>query len=69
MNVRLAGNYAYVANYSDGLMVLDISDPVNPVFREQFDTAGIAFEVYILGNYAYVADFAGGLEMIYVSNL
>ena len=53
------GNYAYVtASSSDGLAVLDVSDPIQPVIAGYVeDSARLdrAKSVAIVGNYAYVA--------------
>ncbi len=37
-NPFVKGNFAYVSYYNDGLVVLDISDPTNPVQVGQYDT-------------------------------
>ncbi len=37
-NVFILGNYAHISYYEDGYVVLDISDPLNPVMVGQYDT-------------------------------
>ncbi|MDH3268066.1 MAG: choice-of-anchor B family protein [Ignavibacteria bacterium] len=37
-NLFIKGNYAHVSYYSDGYVVLDISDPLNPTLAGQYDT-------------------------------
>jgi choice-of-anchor B domain-containing protein len=37
-NVFVLGNYAHIAYYEDGYVVLDISNPENPQFAGQYDT-------------------------------
>ena len=37
-NVFVLGNYAHISYYEDGYVVLDISDPTNPVQVAQYDT-------------------------------
>lgn len=37
-NVFVLGDYAHISYYKDGYVVLDISDPENPVFAGQYDT-------------------------------
>jgi choice-of-anchor B domain-containing protein len=37
-NVYVLGNYAHISYYEDGYVVLDISDPTNPVQVAQYDT-------------------------------
>jgi len=52
----------------DGLRVIDISDPENPVEIGAFDTQGASHYVAVNGDHAYVADARGGLRIINVSN-
>ncbi len=37
-NLFITGNYAHVSYYVDGYVVLDISDPTNPILAGQYDT-------------------------------
>ncbi|HSP88050.1 MAG TPA: choice-of-anchor B family protein, partial [Ignavibacteriaceae bacterium] len=37
-NPYVKGNYAYISYYNDGLVILDVSDPTNPVKVGQYDT-------------------------------
>jgi hypothetical protein len=58
--ICIKDNYAYIADWSGGLIIFDISDPYNIDSVGCFKTPqGSAFSVYIKGNYAYVT---GGLE-------
>jgi hypothetical protein len=66
--VALAGHYAYVADYTGSLHVVDITDPTMPVSVGGCATAGYAFRVAVSGDYAYVAEFEDGLEIIDVSD-
>jgi len=36
-HVAVSGDYAYVANYLDGLLVLDISDPTDPTYAGSYE--------------------------------
>jgi len=70
--VAVSGDYAYVADGSEGFQVIDISDPENPVKpaggnEGACDTTGSAKDVAVSGNYAYVADVAAGLQVIDIS--
>ncbi|MGH8246727.1 MAG: LVIVD repeat-containing protein, partial [Gammaproteobacteria bacterium] len=70
-DVAVSGNYAYVANWQDGLLVLDIQSPANPVRAGAVATDGLAQGVAISGKYAFVAGAAyisAGLEIIDISN-
>ena len=68
MGVAVSGNYAYVADGSAGLQVIDVSNLANPQRVGGYNTSGDAYIVAVSGNYAYVADRAAGLQVIDVSN-
>ena len=76
-NVQVDGDKVYVSWYSDGVLVLDISDPSNPVETARFKRAGPDFEaanggmqdiwgVYKDGNkpWVYASDRNGGLYVL-----
>ena len=67
-DVVLSGNYAYVAAGSDGLQILNVSNPSAPSLVGSCDTSGTARAVDVVGNYAYVADDLSGLQIIDISN-
>lgn len=54
-DVAIAGNYAYIADRSDGLYVIDVSNPSDPTKVGQYTTAGQAYRVAVRDNYAYIA--------------
>ena len=64
----VAGDYAYVADGSEGLWVVNVSNPAGPVAVGRRDTPGIAYDVAVVGSYAYVADGSRGLRVVDVSN-
>lgn len=65
--VFVKDNLAYLcAGYA--LVILDISNPTQPVKLGLVELPGSAQDVYVLGNYAYVADWYG-LRIIDVSDL
>ena len=68
--IYVEGDYAYVADGSDGLRV--ISGTSNPHEVSFYDTLGWAGGVAVSGNYAYVTDGTydtdGGLRIIDISN-
>ena len=67
--VDVQGNYAYLADWEDGLRVIDVSDPSTPIEVGFLDTPGNALGIVVVGNLAYVADgYEGGLRIIDVSN-
>jgi hypothetical protein len=66
--VATDGSYAFVAAYTSGLIVIDISDPEAPFQTGSYDTPGRAYDVAISGDYAYVADYASGLQVVAISD-
>jgi hypothetical protein len=66
--VAVSGNYAYLANWNDGLQVYDISNPATPVNIGHIDNGGTAYGVAVSGNYAYLANDDGGLRVYDISN-
>jgi hypothetical protein len=61
MGITAKGNYAYVADGSRGLRIIDISAPRSPKEVGSFDTPGWAQGITAKGNYVYLADFGSGL--------
>jgi PKD repeat protein len=51
--ITINGNYAYIANGSEGLYIFDITYP-NPIRVGIVDTSFIAFEVEVSGNHAFL---------------
>ncbi|MFH1860663.1 MAG: carboxypeptidase regulatory-like domain-containing protein [bacterium] len=66
--VYVQDGYAYVANFQQGLEIIDVSNPEKPVSIGRYDTDGWAYEVYISGRYAFVADGYSGLQIIDISS-
>ncbi|MEI7989753.1 MAG: hypothetical protein WCI88_12010 [Chloroflexota bacterium] len=61
--------YLYVAAYSYGLRIYDVTIPTSPVTKGSFVCTGcIAKSVVVSGNYAYVALGTEGLAVIDISN-
>ena len=67
-DVVVVGNRAYVAFGYGGLLILDISNPANPVRLGGCETGGYARSVAVSGTVAYVADDWKGLQIIDVSH-
>ena len=63
----VSGNYAYVGQGQD-LVVLDISNPLQPSELGRIHTGDIAQDINISGSYAYVANRYNGLAIIDISN-
>jgi hypothetical protein len=63
----VSGGYAYVADATFGLRVIDVSTPSAPVELGYVNTPGDCRGVAVSGRYVYVADWTGGLRVIDVS--
>ena len=57
-----------MADGSNGLAIIDVTDPTNPGPPVSRDTLGFSQGVYVTENYAYVADENSGLAIIDVTN-
>jgi hypothetical protein len=53
--VALSGDYAFIANGSAGLSVVNVSIPASPQFITSTAFSGTAYSVVVRGSYAYVA--------------
>src|SRR5262249_57870956 len=60
-DVRVAGNFAYVAAGSAGLQIVDVSNPLNPVVTGSLNTGNVAWDVMVKGSLVYIANGTGGL--------
>ena len=67
LGVAVSGTTAYIADGSDGLQIVDVADPQNPVIIGSVDTPGSAQNVAVSGTNAYVADGAYGLQIVDVA--
>ncbi|MFX1298657.1 MAG: LVIVD repeat-containing protein, partial [Promethearchaeota archaeon] len=67
-DVQVVGCLAYIADYGDGLEILNITDPTAPTEVGQFDDGGFAIGVQVVGGLAYVADESDGLEILNITD-
>jgi hypothetical protein len=67
LHIQIMGNYAYLTNTVEGLRVVDISDPSNPV---TVGSVGSSYFNYMTseGNYIYVTDNQNNLRVFDISN-
>ena len=68
LGIAVSGTFAYVADDSSGLQIIDVSNPSAPAHLGGYDTSGYAGGVAVSGTLAYVADDSSGLQIIDVSN-
>lgn len=63
-DVKILGNIAYLAAGPEGLLALNVSDPVNPVLLDKINhTSPVDYDaVVVQGHYCFVADDGGSLE-------
>ena len=66
--VVVRGDYAFIADMSVDLLILDISDPQAPVEVGRSDTLGGGYGVFVSGDYAYTVHQNAGLLIIDVSD-
>jgi hypothetical protein len=72
-DVAVSGDYAYVADEDNGLVIVDVGGPIfknssSLVLAGSYDTAGEANGVTVSGDHAYVADMENGLVVVDISN-
>jgi hypothetical protein len=67
-SMALAGDLAFIAAGSYGLLVADISDPVSPALIGELGVEGIAVGIAVSGDHVYMADMYRGLHVIDVSD-
>ncbi|UCC80954.1 MAG: T9SS type A sorting domain-containing protein [Candidatus Zixiibacteriota bacterium] len=53
-DVQLRGNYAFIANGTNGIVILDISIPEQPMIWDIFEVPVVALDLYIDGNRLYL---------------
>jgi hypothetical protein len=68
-DVFVSGNYAYVANGSGGLRVVNVLNPFAPFEVGDVSLFGYASGVSALGQYAYIAGEHGGLRLVDVEDV
>ncbi|MFX1474742.1 MAG: hypothetical protein ACFFCO_04585 [Promethearchaeota archaeon] len=68
-DVKVQGDVAYVAAGADGLLTIDVSDPVNPVLLDSYAVSAHFYrKVDVQGNRAYIADYGGGFLVFDISD-
>jgi hypothetical protein len=67
LDVEVSWPYAYVADSSTGLVVIDVVDPVAPVIVAQTDGLALAERIVLSGSLAYLSSAQLGLVVIDIS--
>ncbi len=57
-----------MADFERGLVIINVSDPANPVFAGAYNTDGYSDDVCLSGNNAFLADRDQGLQIINIAN-
>jgi hypothetical protein len=65
--VAVSGSHAWVVDRGDGLRVIDVSTPSNPVEVGHYLSSGTAWAVAASGTIAFLADGTEGLRIIDIS--
>jgi hypothetical protein len=61
-------NYALVADYYEGLVAIDVTNPVLPTYAGQSFAADMATDVFLDGGRAYVASSKAGMRILDVTD-
>ncbi len=67
-SIAVKENFAYLASGKQGLQIVDISDPKNPVRKGSGETSGEAKDIVIDEDRAYIADGPSGLKIFDIAN-
>jgi hypothetical protein len=67
-DIQVVDGYAYLASAVEGLVIVDVHDPAQPIAISHQDMRGEAISVQIHNNQAYVATDWGGLQAVDVSD-
>ncbi len=64
-SIFIQNNIAYLADFNEGLNVIDITDPLNPFLIGNYhDIDGNSKDVQVIDDLVFVADRGGGLEIL-----
>lgn len=67
-SAQIVGNWLYLADEIQGLLIVDISDPRQPLKKSSHDIIGRAKNLAVSGVTALVASSYGGLNLINIAN-
>ncbi len=67
-NVEIFGNYAFLSYYGEGALILDITDPVNPVEIAKYKTSACWAVYYFRSGKVIASDIYDGLYVFATQN-
>lgn len=67
--VKIVGDTAFVAYTTEGLRILDVSNPASPSSLGSYDTDDVVWGVGVEGSYAAIADGETGTHILFVDDL
>ncbi|MEO0149952.1 MAG: hypothetical protein ABIL23_05995 [candidate division WOR-3 bacterium] len=67
LDLQILGNYLFVANGLEGLLIYDISTPTSPNLIYHYDSPGYAKSLKISGIYLFLADGEFGVKVFDIS--
>ncbi len=65
---KTGAQYAFLANYNDGLRIYDVSNPAKPKRVAHLNDGGTALNATVSENYVYLANDYDGLRIYDISN-
>lgn len=72
IDVEVHGDIAYVVDATEnnpgGLLIINVSDPANPIILASYYQSGLPWKVSIVGEIAYLANSMIGLEVLNISD-
>jgi hypothetical protein len=63
-DIEINDNVVYLTTDNQGVVILDISQPSQPVIIDTIDTPGDARNVFISGGHLYIADGYEGVRIV-----
>jgi len=67
-HLEISGSIAYLLQGNLGIELVDISNPLSPVYRSGFNTSGSCNDIKIADNLAYIANGSAGIAVMNISN-
>jgi len=68
LNVYVVDTLAYVAYNYEGMLVINVKDPENPVKIGTYNTGGAVFDVFVVDTIAYITKYYSGMVILNISN-